>query len=328
MENVLLVRLSSMGDLIHTLPAVSDLARHRPDLSLHWLCEAAFADIARLHPFVAQVHEMRWRHWRKRLASPQTWREIAALKHSLRAQGFSKVAEAQGLIKSALPARWANAPVYGLDGNSAREPLASRLYQARFPVPRHRDAVWRNRCLLAQIFGYQATGAPDFGIRAAITPLPDAPAPYALALHASSRDSKLWLPQHWANLFQALHDTHGWTVLLPWGNANERARAEQMASDLPFVRVCGKMGLREAARLLAGAEAVIGVDTGLLHLANALAVPTVGIFTDSDPAKTGVQTAPDAVNLGGVGQMPDARSVFTALQTCLAHHPHRSKEHR
>ena len=69
---VLLVRLSSMGDLIHTLPAIDDLSRMRPDVELHWLSEAGFADIARLHPFVRQVHSMRWRQWRKQISAPDT----------------------------------------------------------------------------------------------------------------------------------------------------------------------------------------------------------------------------------------------------------------
>ena len=118
---ILLVRLSSMGDLIHTLPAIEDLARQCPDVELHWLCEAGFADIARLHPFVKKIHVMKWRQWRKHLFQAETWREIGRLKQALRQEAFDFVLDSQGLIKSACFAKMAKSPIYGLDKNSARE---------------------------------------------------------------------------------------------------------------------------------------------------------------------------------------------------------------
>ena len=162
--NTLLVRLSSMGDLIHTLPAITDLARHRPDVQLDWLCEAAFADIARLHPFIHRVHEMRWRHWRKHLFQAATRQQIRSLQRTLKAAHYDRVLDSQGLIKSALFAQFAAAPVHGLDKHSAREPLAALFYQHRYPVAKDQPAVERNRQLFAQAFGYSPQGAPDFGI--------------------------------------------------------------------------------------------------------------------------------------------------------------------
>jgi len=162
--NTLLVRLSSMGDLIHTLPAITDLARHRPDVQLDWLCEAAFADIARLHPFIRRVHEMRWRYWRKHLFQAATRQDIRRLQRSLKAAQYDRVLDSQGLIKSALFANFATAPVHGLDKHSAREPLAALFYQHRYPVAKDQPAVERNRQLFAQAFGYTPQGTPDFGI--------------------------------------------------------------------------------------------------------------------------------------------------------------------
>ena len=189
----LLVRLSSMGDLIHTLPAVDDLSRMRPDVDLHWLCEAGFADIARLHPFVRQVHEMRWRQWRKDLLSPATWRQIGRLKQDLQQQHFDDVLDSQGLVKSALFAKIAHAPVKGLDGSSARERWAALAYHHSYAVPKGENAVWRNRMLFAQAFGYALPDEQHFGL---VVPesarLPDLPAHYYVALHATSSDSKLW----------------------------------------------------------------------------------------------------------------------------------------
>ena len=140
---------------------------------------------------------------------------------------------------------------------------------------------------------------------------------YHVALHATSRDSKLWASENWHALLTQLHETDHLPVLLPWGNDSERARAQAIAAQLPFAQVCPPLTLLQAAHLLAHAQAIIGVDTGLLHLANATNRPTIGIYTDSNPAKTGVQESPWAVNLGGIGQPPSVSEVFNAVQRCL-----------
>lgn len=315
----LLVRLSSMGDLIHTLPAITDLSRHRPEVDLHWLCEAAFADIARLHPFVKQVHMMRWRSWRKKLFQAATWREINQLKNNLQSNYFNQVIDSQGLIKSAVFAKMVGSPILGLDKHSAREPFAAHFYQQGFAVQKGKDAVWRNRQLFAQIFDYQIEGAPDFGVRIPpeVSDSLKLPASYYVALHATSRDSKLWLMDNWLNLFKQIQKQDPIPILLTWGNETERQRAEKMAGALPFVQVCSKFNLLQATFLLQNAKAVVGVDTGLLHLANAVNVPLVGIYTDSDPVKTGVQPSDWARHIGGVGQMPNVAEVFDLLEQCL-----------
>lgn len=315
----LLVRLSSMGDLIHTLPAVSDLARVRPDVELHWLCEEGFADIARLHPFVRKVHILSWRLWRKELAKRATWQAIGRLKSSLRQERFDFVLDSQGLLKSALPARMAGVPVKGLDKRSAREGLAAFFYTQTFFVQKGQDAVLRNRLLFAQAFAYEMPSEMSFG---ALVPenirLSNPNHPYCVVLHATSRDSKLWRQGNWRELMTKLHESGGYTVYLPWGNAQELARAQELADGLPYVRVCEKMNLLQAAALLDGAQCVAGVDTGLLHLANALDKPLVGIYTDTDPQKTGVQQSAKARNIGGVGQMPETEEVYRLLLECMA----------
>ena len=311
---VLLVRLSSMGDLIHTLPAISDLAAHRPDIQLDWLCEAAFSDIARLHPFVQNVYEMKWRYWRKHLFQAASWREIGCLKHTMQQVGYTHILDSQGLIKSAIFAKMANAPIMGLDKHSAREPLAALFYQQRIAVKKGEDAVWRNRQLFARAFGYDVEGEPDFGVRfsGSLNFLPSSD--YHVALHATSRDSKLWPQDNWLLLLKKIHEIDNLPIFLTWGSESERLRAEQIAQVLSFVLVCPKLSLREAAILLGRAQSVVGVDTGLLHLANACNRPLVGIYTDSDPIKTGVQPSDWAVNLGGIGQNPNVDDVFGAHQ--------------
>ena len=316
---ILLVRLSSMGDLIHTLPAIEDLARQCPDVKLHWLCEAGFADIARLHPFVKKIHVMKWRQWRKHLFQAETWQEIGRLKQALRQEAFDFVLDSQGLIKSACFAKMAKSPIYGLDKNSAREGLAALAYAETYAVPKGKNAVWRNRELFAQVFGYAMPETQVFGLTVPEAGrLKNLELPYYVALHATSRDSKLWPVENWRALLQKLNEEQQCNVYLPWGNETEKTRAGQIADGLPFAIVCDKMNLLQAAYLLKHAVGIIGVDTGLLHLANALEKPVVGIYTDTDPIKTGVQVSAVAKNLGNIGQIPTADLVYQMLMDCVA----------
>lgn len=313
---ILLVRLSSMGDLIHTLPAIQDLAECCPRVEVHWLAEAGFADIARLHPFVAKVVPMQWRQWRKQLFSADTWRQMRALKQELAASRYDFVLDSQGLLKSAWFARWAGVPIKGLDRASIREGLAAGFYAEGFQVARERDAVWRNRKLFAQVFGYEFSGDPDFGVVVPDTAaVPGLPENYRVALHATSRDSKLWPLQNWVLLLKRLYEADGRPVWLPWGNENERQRALILAGEVPGAQVSeGRLGLLQAAYVLNGAYSVVGVDTGLLHLANALDKPLVGIYTDSNPMKTGVQSSVWARNVGGIGSLPMPNEVWEQLR--------------
>lgn len=312
---VLLTRLSSMGDLIHTLPAVTDLGKMRPDVDLHWFCEEGFADIARLHPFVRKVHTMRWRYWRKHLFVAQTWREMSELRRDLRQEQFDCVLDGQGLLKSAVFSKMAAAPIWGLDKASARESLAASFYARTFAVKKGLNAVLRNRLLFARAFAYDLPEGLDFG--AAVSSGFQSVEPYYVALHATSRDSKLWRQDYWRDLLCRLHDG-GAEIYLPWGSELEYLRAKQISDGLPFAKVCDKMTLLQAAQLLQGARGVVGVDTGLLHLANALDRPLVGIYTDTDPLKTGVQASAWAVNVGGVGMMPSVNEVYDLLLQNIA----------
>lgn len=315
---ILLVRLSSMGDLIHTLPAIEDLARQCPDVELHWLCEAGFTDIARLHPFVKKIHVMKWRQWRKHLFQAETWREMGHLKQTLRQEAFNFVLDSQGLIKSACFAKMAKSPIYGLDKNSARGTGCAGVCE-NIRCTERKNAVWRNRELFAQVFGYAMPETQVFGLTVPeVGRLKNLAQPYYAALHATSRDSKLWPMENWRSLLQKLNEEQQCNIYLPWGNEDEKTRAKQIADGLPFAIVCDKINLLQAAYLLKYAVGIVGVDTGLLHLANALEKPVVGIYTDTDPIKTGVQVSPIAKNLGNIGQIPTADLVYQTLMDCVA----------
>lgn len=321
MEKTLLVRLSSMGDLIHTLPAINDLAYACPQLKLAWLCEEAFADIARLHPFVKEVVPMALRRWRKNWWQKKTINEYQILKRSLKQAEFDCVLDAQGLLKSAYFAHLAQAPIWGLDQESARESLAARFYQKTFSVPKGQMAVERNRQLFAAAFGYTQPETVTFGAKIpANVHLDFVIKPYVVFLHATSRNSKLWSESNWRILSDLVHQQLGVAIYLPWGSEAERQRALRLAAGLDFMHICPKLSLLQAASLLQNAQAVVGVDTGLLHLANAFNVPLIGIYTDTHPDLTGVIESDCAKNLGTASVIPTVDEVWNALNLLLVTH--------
>jgi heptosyltransferase-1 len=275
--------------------------------------EEAFADIPRLHPGVGQVIPVAVRRWRRSLLSPQTWREIGSLRKRLGAARYDIAIDTQGLLKSALITRMAPTRRCGYAADSAREPLASRFYDARFEVAKTLHAVERNRRLAAFAGGYVSNGAPDYGITVPSAPTPG---PTAVLLTATSRDDKLWPEDRWIALgceFQA----RGLYCLLPAGNSLERERAERIASRIPQANLLPPSGLGELAGHLSAARIVVGVDTGLVHLAAALGRPTLALFAASDPALTGVLARTPAFNLGSRGQPPSVAEVLAAAAPLL-----------
>jgi heptosyltransferase I len=294
---VLLVKLSSMGDVLHNLPVASDLARAYPDVEIDWVTEAPYAELVALHANVRSVIPIRLREVKKRWWSPAAWAAFLDDKAQLKREQYDTILDTQGLIKSAFVARCARGPIAGFSRETARESLAARGYDRTFAVPRQMHAVERNRRLAAAAFGYELTGAVDYGLR--LPPIVGATTrPYVVFLHATSRADKQWPETHWAALGQRLPE-HGLSVVLPWGNAAEKITSERLAALIPGAQVPGKMSLLDAAALLAGAQAAIGVDTGLAHLSVALARPTVGLYVTTSPTLTGLYGSDVAVNLGG-----------------------------
>ncbi|MCX7627243.1 MAG: lipopolysaccharide heptosyltransferase I [Methylophilaceae bacterium] len=315
MPRLLIVKTSSLGDVVHNLPVVADIHAAMPGVVIDWLVEEGFADVPALHPGVAEVIPLAARRWKKSPLSRATWREITGLRQKLRARRYDWVLDTQGLLKSALVAAWAVGERHGYDWHSAREPLATLFYHQRHAVARGQHAVTRNRQLAARALGYAMPhDLPDYGIRPAATPVPGLPSRYVVGLHATSRVSKLWPTEHWIALGKALSG-QGLSLVLPWGNAAERSRAQAIATKVPQTVVLPRLRLAQLSAVLGGAVAAVGVDTGLVHLAAALDIPTVAIHTDTQPALTGV-LAPRpgrCLDLGGVGQLPSCDAVLKAL---------------
>lgn len=313
---MLIVKTSSMGDVIHNLPIIHDIHSHMPDMQIDWLVEETFADIPAMHPGVENVIPLAIRRWRKNLLSLQTWREIGGLRRQLKQTRYDLVLDTQGLIKSALVARLANPPWHGYVRNSIREPIAAYFYTHSHTVSKKLHAVDRNRQLAAKALGYPAPQtAPEYGLNAG-TPVTGISLPdrYVVGLHATSRDSKLWQESQWVSLGEQLI-TRGLCLLLPWGTPPEHARAQRLAMQIPGAIVLPKLRIASLSHILQGAKAAIGVDTGLVHLAVALGTPTVAIYTDTDPGLTGTQAGAGriAINLGGIDHPPNAAAVIHCL---------------
>lgn len=316
---VLLVKTSSLGDVIHNLPVVSDIRQHRPDIQVDWCVEESCADIPRLHPGVETVIPVALRRWRKKLFNAATWQEISACRQQLRQQPYDLILDTQGLLKSALICKLAHnaasGPIAGHNADSAREPMAARFYDTGYFVPKTLHAVERNRRLAAAALGYSVGPELDYGITAPAlraTWLPNS-GPYVVLLTATSRNDKLWPEAHWVALGQALH-AQGLRVVLPAGNPTERERAQKLATAIPDAVAAPPLNITELASLLAGAQAVVGVDTGLTHLAAALRIPTLALYTATDPGLTGVLGSGRFRNLGGKAQCPLPGDVFTTGQ--------------
>jgi heptosyltransferase-1 len=315
MTEILFIKTSSLGDVIHHMPALTDAARARPDARFAWLVEEAFAPLVALHPAVAQVIPVAWRRWRKSLYAPATLGEIVGSLRAIRARQYDEIVDSQGLLRSAVIARVARGRRHGYDSASIREPPASAFYDVRRRISRNLHAVTRNRMLSAVALGYSPQGAPDYGLDRAR--FAGEGARYAVLLHATARAAKQWPEQNWVALGRALAD-RGLEPVLPWGNAEEQARSARIAGALPGARVPERMPLDAVARLIAGAQVVVGVDTGLMHLAAALGVPLVAIFTGSKPGLTGpVGSGPIEV-LGDEGAAPSVQAVAAAVAQVMS----------
>lgn len=283
---VLIVKTSSLGDLIHTLPAVSDAAAAIPGIRFDWVAEEAFVEAPAWHQAVERVIPVALRRWRKGWIG--SWRsgEITAFRRNLCQRDYDLVIDAQGLYKSALLAQLARGIPVGLDAESAREPGAARLYQRRIKVARDLHAIERVRSLFAQALGYaRPESEPDYGIMQTANVHSDQP--YLLFLHGTTWITKLWPLEYWVELAR-IAAAKGLQILLPWGNEDERQRAESIIRRSGQGELLPRLSLSEMKDRLAGAAGVVGVDSGLAHLAAALALPAVTLY---GPTKTGLTGA-------------------------------------
>jgi len=319
MSSVLIVRPSSLGDIVHALPVVHDIKQHRAGMSVDWVAEEQFVELVALNREVRTVIPVSLRRWRHALLARATWREFAAFRGTLRAERYDVVLDLQEQVKGAFISLLARGAAHGPDRSGIREPAATLAYRHTHRIPPHQHLIDRCRELAGKALGYEPAGPPSFGLSVARldeSPL-DVPAdfpatPYAVFIHSTSRDDKLWPEAHWRSLI-AHFAKAGMAVLLPSGNAVEAARSERLAHGIAGARVAARRGLSETASLLARAGLVCGVDTGLVHLAAALGAPTIAVFVATDPELAGVaRVGGHARDIGGAGTVPSPEQVIAA----------------
>jgi heptosyltransferase I len=312
MSDVLFIKTSSLGDVIHHMPALTEARGQRPAARFCWVVEEAFAPLVQIHPAVSDVISLASRRWRGTALAPSTLREIASFGHAVRARRYDDIIDTQGLVRSALLARLARGRRHGYDANSVRERAASWFYDVQHRVARDLHAIARNRILTGLALGYAPGGAIDFGLsRKGVAEATGEP--YGILFHATARPEKEWPETSWIALGRAL-GARGSSLLLPWGTEAEHARSRRIAAALANARLPERQPLDRMAALIAGASFVIGVDTGLIHLAAALGVPLVAIFTSSEPGLTGPMGHGPIAVVGGKHNQASVSDVVDAFE--------------
>lgn len=292
---ILIVKLSSLGDVLHLFPAISDLRLKFPGAEIHWLVEPAFAEVVGWHSAVNKVIPVSLR------AHKKTWWKIPALllglRKTLHEENYDSVLDAQGLLKSAIMARLAGAPVYGFHADSAREPVAAWLYKKAAKVPNGLHVIEKNRQLVTQIFSNKQPTIVDYGLENFRQKLIESELPSKLIeipkysivlLHGTTWNSKYWLEASWSELIKLLAQQRR-HCLLPWGNEEEYQRASrlQMAGG-EYAKVLPKLSLTELMKVLAHAQTFVSVESGIGHFAAALDITGVMLHGPTSPDYSGI----------------------------------------
>lgn len=327
--NILIVRVSSLGDVVHNMPMVSDIRRHYPDANIDWVVEEGYTGLVRMNPDVRRIIPIALRRWRKSLLSAATRVEIANFRKQLKQDAYDVVFDTQGLLKTSVVMRMARLAPGGqriglanATEGSGYEPLSRIFHTKSIEVGLHTHAVLRAREVAAQALGYGIHNAADFNMHPAVLKPADLPTwlpatPYAVFFHGTARAAKQWSNANWVRIAGLLAE-RGLPVLLPWGSATEKSNAEQLASQMSNAQVLPKLPLMEAILLAQRAALVIGVDTGLTHIAAAFNRPTIELYCDSPRWKTEGNWSPRIINLGELGAPPTVEQVTLAVDTLLA----------
>jgi heptosyltransferase I len=322
---ILLVRVSSLGDVLHNLPMVADLLRRHPGATIDWVVEEGYVSLVRLNPHVRKVIPWALRRWRKSLGKSGTRAEIRAFFRTLREEEYDYVFDTQGLLKTgiimgAARVRKGGRKVGLANGSegSGYEGVSRIFHTDSIPLSPRTHAVARGRLVAGAALDYPVDTAPDFGLpapdasqRPAFLPAED----YAVFFHGTARAAKKWADANWIALGKALAPM---PVLLPWGSEAERRDAEALAAGIPNARVLPRLSMMDAVTLAQHARLAVGVDTGLTHIAAAFVRPTIEIYCDSPKWKTEGNWSERIVNLGELGAPPSSDEVVAAARRLLA----------
>lgn len=294
---ILIVKTTSLGDVVHTLPAITDLSHHFPEATIDWVVEGSFQEIPLWHRAVNEVIPVHIRQWRKHWIRSWRSREIPRAMGRLRRDTYDLIIDAQGLFKSALLTGLARGKRHGYDNRSARESFSAGMYHVKHAVARNQHAISRTRQLFALAGGYAVPQGPlSYGLQAIpTTDLPSLPTDYIVCCPGTTWITKEWPEGHWDQLIAAL-DALEQPVVIPWGNEKEHALAKKLAQGRQHVQVLPKLTLTQLMSILQKATVVVSVDSGLSHMAAASEAPTIGLYGATDANRTGIR-GPSATTL-------------------------------
>ncbi len=320
MNRILIVKVTSLGDIVQAQPVVADLLRAFPGVKVDWAADEVFADVARWNIGIDRVLCAPLRRF-KRMRNPSDLRAIAAAIRELRAARYDVVIDIHGVYKSAIIAFLARSSRrLGYRTCDLGESGAAFAYTERFRRPEC-DA-WRGmRMCVAEVLGYRLEEPPVYNLRVpcAEDSMPTAGvAPVAMLFHATSNEEKKWPASNWASIARELIRS-GFRVVLPWGTTSERNEAELIASQASGARVLAPMSVLGMAQGIESASLVVGVDTGFVHLAHALGKRTVMIFAATSPEHCGVHAPHRSVSVGDNGRAPSVKEVQSAIDEVCAH---------
>ncbi len=317
MKKILIVKTSSLGDIVHNFPAVTDVRKNFPNVTLDWLVEEKFASLAKLHEGVDSVLTVSLRRWRSEMKPVKFFKEVRDFFRKLRVNEYSAIVDTQGLFKSAILAKIARGKSFGLDLKSSREPV-SYFYDYTFSVPKNAHAIERNRQLVSQSLGYHIDTEARFGLKITSDRYPRSlkRIPYAILIPFTSNDKKRWKFENWISVGNFLNKMN-LSVLFIVGNTRNHREAQKICRRIKDSTTYPISKINEITDVINNCVTLIGVDTGLTHLALAIGKPTIGIFSATDPAKTGLYTNKNAFNVGKPGSYPTCSQVIGHLNEIL-----------
>jgi heptosyltransferase-1 len=325
---ILIVKLSSLGDVIQTMAVLPDVLEVFPNAQVDWVVEEAFAPLVQLAHGVRAVIPVGQRRWRKSYFSAATRAERQLFYARLRQDAYDAVIDFQGLIKSAWVGRAARlasggfSTTYanGSDACSYEWPVRY-LLQRSVPMPQRIHAVARYRLLAAQALGYSHMPLLQLPARYAwllgAQPQGVNGVPEVVLAHGTTRTDNEWPDAHWLALARQLV-TEGFSVGLPHAGPRELARVQALAQSLgPAACVWPALGLDALACRMAASAGVVGVDSGLSHLAVALDLPHVQIFSQDRAWRAG-PVGRDYQTVVGGAHAPDVAQVWERWQAVVA----------
>lgn len=284
---ILLIKMSSMGDIFHTFPAISDIKKNFPSAEIDWIVEDSFKEIVDWHPAIHKVIPIHLRRWVKQ-RSKKHWQEFQTWRRELRTETYDYIIDAQGLLKSAVIAKCAKS--HGIDGydkSSAREPVTHWFYKRCHTIDKDQHAVERTRQLVGKALGYTPTPKLNFGINQNFTQVQKNPHKLVFII-GTSWVTKLWATNEWQALTKIAID-NGYSIEIIWGSAEEQSIADQIIAVCPqATRPKQRLSITTIAEKLVEAAGVIGLDTGFSHLAGALETPTIALYGATSPIKVGL----------------------------------------